>query len=446
MNYTPHTQQEIDQMCRALGIGSPADLFNVVPGPLRIDGLNMPRGLTEMEAMAHLNAVGAELRSRAPALSFVGGGAYEHFTPSVVQEIIGRGEFYTAYTPYQPEVSQGTLQVIFEFQTMICELTGMEVANASMYDGASALAEAVLMAVRLNGGRRVLLPRSLHPFHRRVVETYTRGIELEIVDLPWSESGALDPAQVESRLSDDVAAVVVQSPNFLGVLEPIGRIGALLRDRRTAFVASVNPISLGVLRPPGDFGADIVVGDGQPLGIPLSFGGPYVGFFATRDAHVRKMPGRIVGETVDHAGRRGFVLTLQTREQHIRREKATSNICTNQALCATAATVYLAALGPQGLREVGRLNWAQSHRMEKALCGLPGVKRTFSAPFFNEFTVTTPRRASVLLARLRAKGIEAGLDLGRFYPDLDHSILVCVTETKSDEDIEKAVAAWREVL
>ncbi|MSS72063.1 MAG: aminomethyl-transferring glycine dehydrogenase subunit GcvPA [Candidatus Latescibacteria bacterium] len=446
MNYTPHTQQEIDQMCKALGIGSPADLFSVVPGSLKIDGLRLPRGLTEMETMAHLSAIGAELQSRAPALSFVGGGAYEHFIPSVVPEILGRGEFYTAYTPYQPEVSQGTLQVIFEFQTMVCELTGMEVANASMYDGASALAEAVLMSVRLNGGKRVLMPRSVHPFHRQVVETYTRGIDLEIVDVPWSDSGALDVGQIESRLSDDVAAVVVQNPNFLGLLEPIDRIGALLKGRKTAFVASVNPISLGVLRPPGDFGADIVVGDGQPLGIPLSFGGPYVGFFATRDAHVRKMPGRIAGETVDHSGRRGFVLTLQTREQHIRREKATSNICTNQALCATAATVYLAALGPQGLREVGRLNWARSHRAAKALCGLPGVERAFSAPFFNEVAVTTPHKASVLLDRLRAKGIEGGLDLGRFYPDMDRSVLVCVTETKSEADIEKAVQAWKEVL
>ena len=446
MNYTPHTQQEIDRMCRTLGIDAAGDLFRIVPESLRIPGLRLPEGLTEMEAVAHLNAIASDLRSRAPALSFVGGGAYEHFIPSVVPEIIGRGEFYTAYTPYQPEVSQGTLRVIFEFQTMICELTGMEVANASMYDGASALAEAVLMAVRLKGGRRVLLPRGLHPFHRRVVETYTRGIALEIEEIPWSSSGTLDIAQVESRLSDDVAAVVVQNPNFLGVLEPLDRIGALLKGGKTAYVASVNPISLGVLRPPGDFGADLIVGDGQPLGIPLSFGGPYVGFFATRDAHVRKMPGRIVGETLDHAGKRGFVLTLQTREQHIRREKATSNICTNQALCATAATVYVAALGPEGMKEVGRLNWARSHRMMQALCGLPGVTRTFSGPFFNEFAVTTPRKASALLGKLRTKGVEGGIDLGRFHPELDRAILVCVTETKSEQDIEKAVTAWREVL
>ena len=446
MNYTPHTKKEIERISRTLGIESPGDLFNVIPKSLRVDRLELPPGLTEMEAISFMDTVCSELRSKSPALSFVGGGAYDHFVPSVVQEVIGRGEFYTAYTPYQPEVSQGTLQVIFEFQTMICELTGMDVANASMYDGASALAEAVLMAVRLNNGRRVLLPQSLHPFHRRVVETYTRGIELEIDDIPCSASGTLDLDRMASSLGDDVAAVVVQNPNFFGLLEPIDRIGGMLKDRTTAFIASVNPISLGLFRPPGDFGADIVVGDGQPLGIPLSFGGPYLGFFATREEHTRKMPGRVAGETVDFEGRRGFVLTLQTREQHIRREKATSNICTNQALCATAATVYLASLGPQGLKEVGRLNWANSHRLAVALRGLPGVDQEFSGPFFNEFVVTTPQAPHVILERLRTQGIEGGIDLSAFYPGMDRSILVCVTETKSNEDIEEAVKAWREAL
>jgi glycine dehydrogenase subunit 1 len=446
MNYTPHTRQEIDRMCGVLGIASPGDLFGTVPEPLRIEGLRLPAGITEMEAMARMSAVAADLRAATPALSFLGAGAYDHFTPSVVPEILGRGEVYTAYTPYQPEVSQGTLQVIFEFQTMICELTGMEVANASMYDGASALAEAVLMAVRLNGGRRVLLPRGLHPFHRRVVETYVRGIDLDLREIPWTPSGQVDVSAIEAGLSDEVAAVVVANPNFLGVLEPLERIGALLRGRKTAFVAAVNPVSLGLLRPPGDFGADIVVGDGQPLGIPLSYGGPYVGFFATRDAHVRKMPGRIAGETVDNRGRRGFVLTLQTREQHIRREKATSNICTNQALCATAATLYLSALGPEGLREVGRLNWARSHRLCRDLCRLEGVERAYAGSFFNEFAVTVPRPAAEVLERLRAKGIEGGADLGWFHPDLERTVLVCATETKTEADLDRAVRAWKEVL
>ncbi len=440
MNYTPHTERDIQHMLNVIGVASTDELFAPVPESLRLNALNLPPGISEMEAMASVQSLTDQ--SETP-LSFLGGGAYDHFSPSVVDAIISRGEFFTAYTPYQPEVSQGTLRAIFEFQSMICELTNMEVANASMYDGASSLAEAVLMSVRLNNRTRVLLPRSLHPFYRQVIATYVRGIELELVDIPWSDSGTLDIHALKRELNDNTAAVVVQNPNFLGVLEHLDEIGDLVNNTRTAFIACVNPISLSAIRPPGDFGADMVVGDGQPLGLPLSYGGPYVGFFASRDAHVRKMPGRICGQTTDVDGKRGFVLTLQTREQHIRRERATSNICTNQTLCATAATVYLSSVGPQGFREVGELNWHQSHRALQALTSLDGVRQKFSGPIFNEFVLETDRKASDILTALQHRGIEAGIDLGRFYPELENCILTCVTEKRTDADIDRLIDAWR---
>jgi glycine dehydrogenase subunit 1 len=445
MNYTPHTEEDVRKMLDVIGIGSTEELFGPVPEKLRLKELDLPPGISEMEAVSLVNDLAARARADAPALSFIGGGAYEHFIPSVVDAMISRSEFYTAYTPYQPEVSQGTLRAIFEFQTMICELTGMEVANASMYDGSSALAEAVLMAVRITGGSRVLLPRSLHPFYKEVVKTYVHGIGLEIVEIPWSEAGTLDLEALDQELRADTAAVVVQNPNFLGVLESLSEIGDLVNRSSAAYIAAVNPISLGVIAPPGDFGADIVVGDGQPLGIPLSFGGPYVGFFATRDKHVRKMPGRVCGQTTDVDGKRGFVLTLQTREQHIRRDRATSNICTNQTLCATAATVYMASLGPRGLEEVGMLNWNRSHRARKALTDLKGVHDRFPGNSFNEFVVETDKPALETLAALEARGISGGIDLGRFYPELDRCILTCVTETKTDTDVDRLVDVWREI-
>jgi glycine dehydrogenase subunit 1 len=440
MNYTPHTERDIQHMLNAIGVASTDDLFAPVPESLRLNALNLPPGISEMEAMAFVQSLTDQ--SETP-LSFLGGGAYDHFSPSVVDAIISRGEFFTAYTPYQPEVSQGTLRAIFEFQSMICELTNMEVANASMYDGASSLAEAVLMSVRLNNRTRVLLPRSLHPFYRQVIATYVRGIELELVDIPWSDSGTLDMSALKRELNDNTAAVIVQNPNFLGVLEHLDEIGDLVNNTRTAFIACVNPISLSAIRPPGDFGADMVVGDGQPLGLPLSYGGPYVGFFASRESHVRKMPGRICGQTTDVDGKRGFVLTLQTREQHIRRERATSNICTNQTLCATAATVYLSSVGPQGFREVGELNWHQSHRALQALTSLDGVRQKFSGAVFNEFVLETDRKASDILTALQHRGIEAGIDLGRFYPELENCILTCVTEKRTDADIDRLIDAWR---
>lgn len=443
MNYTPHTESDIGHMLEAIGVPSVDALFDTIPESLRLKHLDLPEGISEMEAMARLDAIARDIQTGGPDLCFVGAGAYDHFSPSVVDAMISRGEFFTAYTPYQPEVSQGTLRVIFEFQTMMCELTGMEIANASMYDGSSALAEAVMMAARIRPARRVLVPRSLHPYYRKVVEAYARGIGLELVDIPWTGSGALDLDRLADELDDDTTAVVVQNPNFMGVLEPLDAIGELVTNSPASFIASVNPMSLGLIRPPGDFGADIVVGDGQPLGLPLSFGGPYVGFFATREAHVRKMPGRICGQTTDVDGKRGYVLTLKTREQDIRRERATSNICTNQTLCATAVTVFLSALGPEGLREAASLNWTRSHEAADAIGAIEGVRRPFDGPFFNEFVIECGRSAKEVLGALASEGIAGGIDLGRFYPELDRCILTCVTEKRTGEEIDRLVMAWK---
>lgn len=445
MNYTPHTDADVQHMLKTIGLDKTDDLFSPIPQSLRVKDLKLAPGISELEALQTVDRLATQVTKQTPDLSFLGGGAYDHFSPTVVDAMISRGEFFTAYTPYQPEVSQGTLRAIFEFQTMMCELTGMEVANASMYDGSSALAEAVLMSVRINRGKRVLLPRSLHPFYKQVIETYVKGIELELVEIPWDETGGVDIAALKDALTEDTAAVVVQNPNFLGVLEALDEIGDVVKASNAAFVACVNPMSLSVIRPPGDFGADIVVGDGQPLGLPLAYGGPYVGFITSREEHMRKMPGRICGQTTDVDGKRGFVLTLQTREQHIRRDKATSNICTNQTLCATAVTVYLASVGPQGLREVGELNWNRAHQALDGLTGLENVSSKFTGPIFNEFVLEVDGKASDVLGRLRAQGIAGGVDLGRFYPELDNCILTCVTEKKTEADVARLVDVWRAI-
>lgn len=441
MNYTPHTDEDVATMLEALGLDDVADLKAPIPEPLRMASLDVPPGMSEMEASALVDSLAGQAASSTPDISFLGAGAYDHFTPSVVDATISRGEFFTAYTPYQPEVSQGTLRVIFEFQTMMCELTGMEVSNASMYDGSSALAEAVMMAVRIRQAERVILPRSLHPFYRSVVETYTRGIGLEVVTAPWTAEGQIDMNWLEKEANDTATAVVVQNPNFLGILEPLEEIGALLANRAPSFICAVNPMTLGQIEPPGSYGADIVVGDGQPLGLPLSFGGPYVGFFTTKQEHVRKMPGRIVGQTTDLNGKRAYVLTLKTREQDIRRDKATSNICTNQTLCGTAVTVYLSALGPKGLAEVGALSWARAHAAQAGLAALPGVERPFNGPFFNEFVWKSPIPADELLAKAAEAGVSAGVSLGSLVEGLDDHILTCATEKRSESDVARLIEA-----
>jgi len=446
MDYTPHTEEDVATMLATLGLEHVSDLYQPIPESLRLKTLDLPAGITELEATQLVDSIAAKTARSAPEVSFLGAGAYDHFAPSVVDAMISRGEFFTAYTPYQPEVSQGTLRVIFEFQTMMCELTGMEVANASMYDGSSALAEAVMMAVRIRSADRVILPRSLHPFYRQVVQTYTTGIGLEIVTAPWAVDGTLDLDWLAAEANDRTTAVVVQNPNFLGVLEPLEEIGAILADRAPSFIAAVNPLTLGLIEPPGSYGADIVVGEGQPLGLPLSFGGPYVGFFATRQEHVRRMPGRIVGQTKDLNGKRAYVLTLKTREQDIRREKATSNICTNQTLCATAVTVYLSAVGPEGLAEVGKVNWSRSHAARDGLAGLDVVSIPFTGPFFNEFVWKTSRPAAEVLEKVSASGVSAGVDLSMLDPKMSDCILTCVTEKRSPDDVARLVEAVKEAI
>ncbi|MBM4051005.1 MAG: aminomethyl-transferring glycine dehydrogenase subunit GcvPA, partial [Planctomycetes bacterium] len=393
MPYIQNTPSDVQAMLKAAGVGSLDELFASIPAHLKLNRpLDLPPALSELELLGHVSDLARRNRHLDECVSFLGAGVYDHFIPAVVDQLASRSEFYTSYTPYQPEVSQGVLQVFFEYQTLICQLTGMDVSNASMYDGASALAEAVLMACHIaspGAKRRALVPRTLHPEYRHVLRTYMKHFELELVEIGY-EDGIIRLDELERECKSGAACVVVQNPNFFGCVEPVRRISAVAKQAGALLVACVDPISLGILEAPGAYGADIVVGDGQPLGNHPSFGGPHFGFMACRQEFVRKMPGRIVGETVDHDGRRGFVLTLQTREQHIRREKATSNICTSMALCALRGTVYLAALGKLGLRRVAELCLQKSHYLRDEIAKLPGFKPRFTAPFFKEFAVACP--------------------------------------------------------
>jgi glycine dehydrogenase subunit 1 len=435
-------------MLEAIGLESVEQLFSDIPRSARSPALGLPDPLSEMEILAELR----ELSERNDHLNhhacFMGAGAYNHFVPSVVDAVTSRGEFYTAYTPYQPEISQGMLQAIYEYQTMVCSLTGMEVANASHYDGATALAEAVLMAFELGRRRKrhVIVAPGVHPEYRQVLRTYLRGSELL---LSGDEDLDAGPEDLRALVDDDTACVLVQNPSFLGELlstdatdglrglaEEVHRVGAIL-------VVVVNPISLGLFRPPGEYGADIVVAEGQPLGNPISFGGPYLGLFACRDRHKRRMPGRLVGATHDTLGRRGFVLTLAAREQHIRREKATSNICTNQALCALAASVYLAVMGRHGLRRVAELCYHKAHYASRQIDLLRGFE-VKSRHFFNEFVVRCPQSPGEINARLSAQSIIGGYDLGESYPHLDGCMLLCVTEMNTREQIDRLVSTLGE--
>ena len=422
-------------MLKSLGLEKMDDLFQSIPASVPQHAPNLPAPCSEAEVLQEALRLSQKNLGTDRYLSFLGAGAYDHYIPSAVGHLIGRSEFYTAYTPYQPELSQGTLQSIYEFQTMICQLTGMEVANASMYDGASALAEAALMAMRITKKHRLLLSPWLHPHYRQVLETYLSGLSVELVEAP-SRDYRIDPDAPKSLLTDDTAALLMQSPNFLGFIEDLPALGSLLADHPALLVTAVNPISLGLLISPGESHADIAVGEGQPLGLPLSFGGPYFGFFATRQKYVRQLPGRLVGATHDAQGQTGYVLTLQTREQHIRREKATSNICSNQALCALAATIYLSLLGKEGLREVAERNMANSHYLAEQICEISGFEPLGSAPFFNEFPLRVPVAPEEINRKLLEQGIIGGLVLGRYFPELDDCLLFCATETKSVEDLD----------
>lgn len=422
-------------------IGAPGveALFAGIPEPLRLTApLSLPAALPELEMTGVMARLSGRNLTADPSAQFLGGGAYRHFTPALINHMILRGEFSTSYTPYQPEVSQGTLQAIFEFQTLICMLTGMSLANASLYDGASALAEAVLMAHRIHGGDEVVISGAVHPEYLEVVRTYLRGTDLSLSVVPWSAHGQSDLKTMQDRVGSATCAVVLQSPNFFGVVEQYAEMGEFLKGRRTQLVVVVaEPTSLGVLQPPGARGADIVVGEGQGFGLPVSYGGPYVGFFATRQENLRQTPGRIVGETVDRKGRPAFTLTVKTREQDIRREKATSNICTNQGLCALAATIWLAAMGRQGLRQLAVENVKRTSYLKNRLSKLKNFRLKFEADTYNEFVLECPGPAEEMQRQLMEEQIVPGLPLGRYFPDLAHCLLICVTELNSLEQIDR---------
>ena len=444
MAYIPHTEQEREQMLAAIGVDKVEDLYHAIPEEVRFPDLDLPDPISEMEAMDEVFALSeANLEVRHTAC-FLGAGAYNHFIPSVVDHILRRNEFYTAYTPYQPEISQGTLQAIFEYQSLISNLTGMEVSNASHYDGATALAEAVILALNQHRGKRstVVLSPTIHPQYREVVRTYTQGMGLKI---KGDDSLDNEVDHLIDLIDEDTTLVAVQYPDFLGRITDFTELGKASQEAGALLCVVVNPTALGLLTPPGDFGADIVVGEGQPLGIPLSYGGPYVGIFTTREKYVRKMAGRLVGETVDTRGQRGYVLTLTPREQHIRRDKATSNICTNQGLMALAAAVYLTSLGKSGLRKVAELCYHKAHFAAEKISELEGYAIWNEGPFFHEFVVACPQSVSDINERLLTYDILGGYDLGQDYPELKNHMLIAVTELTTREDIEDLTLALAEV-
>jgi len=439
--YIPHTPEDVRAMLERIGAGAIDDLFDEIPPALRVDALpGVPDALGEME-VARLTAERAAADGN--PLNFIGAGAYEHHIPAPVWALVTRGEIYSAYTPYQAEASQGTLQTMYEYQSMIAGLTAMDVSNASLYDGASALAEACLMAVRAHRrskSARILMPTTVNPAWRQVTRVITHGQGLVIEELPYcTEEGRTIPEALARHAGSDVTALVIQQPNFFGQLEDVDALTRWARANGALVIAAVNPVALAVLQPPGawgDGGADIACGDAQPFGVPLSSGGPYVGFMACRMEHVRQMPGRIAGRTVDAEGKRGFTLTLQAREQHIRRAKATSNICTNQGLLMSAATIYLALLGPAGLERVARACLARTRDLVDALGKLPGVRAAFEGPRFHEAVLTLDRPVVPVLEALAREGIVGGFDLSRDYPELGHALLACATETRTRADIE----------
>lgn len=440
MPYIPHTENDVTSMLASIGASSIEELFDEIPPDLKSGRLQgVPSGLNEME-ISRLMLERAEEDGR--YINFIGAGAYEHHIPAAVWQITTRGEFYSSYTPYQAEASQGTLQLLYEYQTMMVSLTGMDVSNASMYDGASALAEAVLMAVRSHrSSRLVLMPSTIHPVYRKVVNTIVKNQNIEILEIPYcTECGHILPESLVPFESLDIAALIIPQPNFFGVLEQVDKLTDWAHKNNALAIGLVNPLALALLSPPGEWGskgADIAVGEGQPLGIPLSSGGPYFGFMTCKQKLIRQMPGRIIGRTTDMNGKLGFVLTLQAREQHIRRSKATSNICTNQGLMVTAATIYMALVGPTGLRRLAEKSHENTMTLIEQLETLKGVKRTFSGPVFHESVIRLPIPTENVLQKLKAQKILAGLNLKEFYPELGHTILLCATETKIPADLVK---------
>ncbi len=439
LRYIPHTDDDVRRMLEVIGCPRTEDLFASIPEKLRLQGpVALPVGASEQDVAAELERLAAANANARSHEWFLGGGTYAHFVPSAVDALVSRAEFYSAYTPYQPEMSQGTLQAIFEWQTMMCGLTALDVSNASMYDGASATAEAALMAMRITRRSKVAVSASLHPHYRQVLDTYLAGLRAEIVTIPRGEDGRSQP--VGGFVDGETAAVILQQPNFLGVVEDLsGAAEAAHADGALLITSVTEALSLALLRPPGDAGADIACGEAQSFGVPMAFGGPHLGFLATRSKLVRQLPGRLVGETVDTRGKRGFVLTLSTREQHIRRERATSNICTNEGLCLLMATIYLALLGRVGLRKLAEMNLAKAQYAKAKIQETPGLELPLSAPTFNEFAVRLGAPAGEALARARRAGIIGGLDLGAHAPELGSALLICTTELNPKESIDRLI-------
>jgi glycine dehydrogenase subunit 1 len=447
MSYISLSDQDKKEMLARIGIKSIGELYGCLPEEIKLKRrLNLPEALSEPELLRHFETLAAK-NTYADHLAFLGAGVYRHFIPSVVDALSARGEFLTPYTPYQPEVSQGTLQIIFEYQTLVCQLTGMDISNASLYDGAMAAAEAVLMANRLNNKPKILVARSLHPQYRETIRTYIKNLGVRIEEIEYGDCGGIKTDDLMNKLDKDTSAVLLQSPNFFGVVEDLKTFSDLAHGHQALFIVAVaEAASLGVLEAPGAFGADVVCGEAQSFGLAPSFGGPHLGFMGCKKEHLRQLPGRIAGQTKDVDGRRGFVLTLSTREQHIRREKATSNICTNQAWCALRATMFLETLGHDGLREMAVQNIQKSDYAAERLSGIKGIKRHFSGRFFNEFVLEFPKDGQKINDALRTKGIVGGLSLRTFYPELGNCVLFCVTEVYTKDEIDRLAGALEEVL
>lgn len=444
MNYTPHTDEEIQEMLKSIGVKSIEDLFAVINQDIRTKSFDIPEGKSEFKVLEYFKKLSG--KNSTSLIPFIGAGFYDHYIPAAVDAIANLPQFYTAYTPYQPEVSQGWLQAMFEYQSAICNLTDMDVSNASLYDGGTAIYEACMMAIRITGRNKVIMDSGVSLIYRTMLYTYTSNLSIEFVEIPSHSGKNYEEKEIIKNLDDKTAAVIIQNPDFFGCINDYSDIVESAHKVNALTIASVYPISLGILKTPGEMGIDIAVGEGQSMGIPLSFGGPYLGFMAAKKEFVRKMPGRIIGETTDRNGERCFVMTLQTREQHIRREKATSNICSNEALCALRASIYLSLLGKKGIEEIASLNLDKAEYMKSLFEKIPGIEIKKDISTFNEFVVKLPRNADEVVNRMIEKGFIPGLPLGRFYKGMDNCLLVAVTEKRTKEEMGKFAESLEAVL
>ncbi len=441
MHYQPMTEQDKKEMLASMGVSSFDDLLKGVPESLKNPKIEIPEALSELEVQNLMKALGAQNANTKEYLSFLGGGSYEHFIPAALPALVSRGEFATAYTPYQPEASQGTLQALYEYQSLMAELTGMDISNGSHYDGATSLAEAGILACKQTDRTKILVSKAVHPHYRRVLKTYVEGTPYSVEEFNFRPDMTFDKSDLFAKVTPDVAGVVFQTPNFFGILENLDRISEELHAAGALMILVSNPTSMGLLKSPGEWGADVAVGEGQPLGIPVSFGGPYLGYFATTRALMRRIPGRLVGLTKDPNGKRAFCLTLQAREQHIRRERAASNICTNQALCALAACVYMTLMGKEGMKELAEINMDRAHYLRAKIAMIKGFEVDMKVPVFNEFTVVSSKPLAEIQEKLLAKKIFPGVALEQFYPEMKNAFVVCATETKTKEDLDRFVEA-----